>query len=333
MKKYKWIIVILLVSVLLITGVYLLQKEEPYISIWDSKNSSDWTNNSIIGTRNGKQFVVSGKKESKKYDEITYLAYIGNKVLFTSKDNTNPFGGSEYITIDWVEAGPYLKIKELNITESWEYSYITEKVTWSANNAVLTKDTLVINGKETASYDKIEYRYICSGNSVFKAKDKDEEFLVINGKEWPRYKKIDGFDLSNWCLPNGDLIYIGEKETPKWTTGTGTESEYTEYKISFDFLKNTTVLASDYKSMMHYWLDGKWNGNWFVTKDNHFAVPLEIDNWMPYEKSKWKIMIDWIISPEVYDAVFALSYMDDGTLKYAIVKDGYKDWVTVPSKN
>ncbi|MDD2693399.1 MAG: hypothetical protein PHY14_00525 [Candidatus Gracilibacteria bacterium] len=333
MKKYKWIVIVLAI-ILVGLGVYFSQKEDPYVTIGDIKTSSDGKHTSIIGTRNGKQFVVTGKKESKKYDEITELHYMNNKLIFRSNNNQPKERGvlyrrEEYVTIDGIEYGPYYSIKEFDISEDGNYSYIAIASSGGTNE----KDTLIVNGKEIASYDKIQYHYICNGNDVFKASNNNEEFMVKNNIEGPHYKKIEGFDHNNGCLPNGDIIYIGEKETPKWTTGTGTDSEYTEYKTTFDFLKNDTVLASGYRSMMHYGLDGKWMGNWFITKDNHFVVPLEIEDGMPYENSKWKIMIDGVISPKVYNAVFDVHYTDDDTLKYAIIENNMKDWVTIPLKN
>ena len=311
MKKYKWIILVLVI-ILIGLGVYFSQREEPYVTIWDIKTSSNWITQSVVATRNEKQFVVTGKKQSKKHDEITYSKYAGNKFIFTSRDKNSKGDSESYITIDEIEYGPYSAINDLKVDSvTWDYSYSAKTIDNSGNSQLI----LVNNWKEIGSYDatKVVNSDMCNGKSIFQISQGGKAFVIINGQEWPQYDKIETFTFS--CLSNWNFIYTGVKNN---------SSNWSENTMVYDYLENNTVVLSTNNKPQPFWKCRNWE---LTIKDNHFAITFENEKW------ECKVMVDWRIEVYTYDNINFISYGSNNwtqVLEVYIIEKGYRVRTIVP---
>ena len=172
-----------------------------------------------IATDAGKQFVVQGDIEGKRYDKVERLLFSGDGT-HTAYAATN-FGSSKSsfwkhrsrLVLDGVEQEPYNSVAPIRFLASGE-------LVWSGTNYPTSssmEEVLVIGAKKSKTYAHIEPSISADGKALaYSAVDADRRSTIhviwANGNE---EEIVGGGATMN---PTGTLIIYLEREGTKWHT-------------------------------------------------------------------------------------------------------------------
>lgn len=283
--KNLLVIILLFLSSLTFTPVFASTSQPIYSEKGDVfAYSTDATD--------GKLKVVYAGQDGKAYDDITFLSFRGNDLVYVAKEGNKQFivlGGVEkekydsifdfriigrsiayigvlnnqyYAIADQYKMGPYDSL-------SFDYTTREGKITFFASSK--GKSFFIINGKETKRYDEVSSLIFFKDNkTVFIAKEKNKYFLVINSKEGKRY---DYLYTSNYDEGAGSKSFIGSA-TLKDTNGV-------EHKKIIKIDNESKELYDEIISIVRandsftYYLIVKKNNKYYVLANNKLSKPYD----------------------------------------------------------
>ena len=192
--------------------------------------------------------AINGKTGENGYDciaTITFLPSTERVAFLASKDGCKNL----FWVVDGKEYSGFISAK----SHTFAYSPKIDRFAFVAEKD--KKEFIVIDGEpQKKSYDRIDFvSYMPDGETlIYKAKEKDNEFLVINDKEQKRYKMIRDIRFSAFS----DVFYLASDGHTEFLVINGKEQQrfaggVNSYCFSPDSRRFITI-SNDKKNIIVY---------------------------------------------------------------------------------